>query len=42
MHDMPSTAFVHDALPTIIEQLKADGYRFELLGMDTPPKQFAK
>ena len=42
MHDMPSTAFVHDAMPTIIEQLKADGYRFELLGINTPPKQFAK
>lgn len=42
MHDMPSTAFVHDALPTIIERLKADGYRFELLGINTPPRQFAK
>ena len=31
MHDMPSTAFVHDALPTIIERLNADGYMFELI-----------
>ena len=42
MHDMPSTAFVHDALPTIIERLKADGYKFELLNENTPPRQFAK
>ena len=42
MHDMPNTAFVHDALPTIIERLKADGYKFELLNENTPPRQFAK
>ena len=42
MHDMPSAAFVHDAMPTIIERLKSDGYRFELLGMSTPPRQFAQ
>ena len=42
MHDMPNTAFVHDALPTIIERLQADGYKFELLNENTPPKQFAK
>ena len=42
MHDMPSTAFVHDALPTIIERLKADGYKFELLNENSPPRQFAK
>lgn len=42
MHDMPSTAFVHDALPTIIERLKTDGYKFELLNENTPPRQFAK
>ena len=42
MHDMPHTAFVHDALPTIIERLKADGYKFELLNENTPPRQFAK
>lgn len=42
MHDMPSTSFVHDALPAIIEKLKADGYRFEMLDENTPPRQFAK
>jgi len=42
MHDMPNTAFVHDALPTIIERLQADGYKFELLNENTPPRQFAK
>ena len=42
MHDMPSTAFVHDALPTIIERLKADVYKFELINENTPPRQFAK
>ena len=42
MHDMPSTSFVHDALPTIIETLQADGYRFERLDVNTPPRQFAQ
>ena len=42
MHDMPSTAFVHDALPTIRERLTADGYKFELLNDNTPPRHFAK
>ena len=42
MHDMPSTSFVHDALPTIIETLQAEGYKFELLDENTPPRQFAQ
>lgn len=42
MHDLPAKKEVVDALPQIVNQLKAKGYRFEKLDGTVEPVQFAK
>lgn len=41
MHDLPAKKEVVDALPQIVNQLKAKGYRFEKLDGTVEPVQFA-